>query len=1150
MRRRRDIFANDRPSNSHNSSGRCARRVASCEDDRADTLINGRTFARDNRWYVVTALALAVTVQTLLHGERLSDAGVALATQHYEKSSLLGMDVAQRTPSELDVTTDWLLSSARFRKRQMHRGTQVAALGSSNGAISSMGRAQETTTANNILTNSDSSTDHMLLNAEFETVYADFLAAFPCAKSCPLPKSKFQTFCNETMRRASESDFLKCISRGCGCYEGFEIREALFYTCELSKEQEHFDGADFATFVRGVVEDAEELCSQKLNVMTFSQKELRVDKPCVIKEKDWITPAHCAVQEEIESSCEFNSTSCGDAAEQVSGFALGEPVGFRWKCPVFKCISEKKCSWETGYCESKVRHMATTCKLTAPIKGKCVYCELGWRLDEGSNECIACEPGYNKEENSTGTFCVLDEEKLIAEVKKDLANMTAFMGDDLENLGLYLRQNAKLGAFWDDWKRELNKLTNQVVNIVNKIIRLKDDIANLIRDVRKAIIALGKDLWALAQKCAAVISDLLDSIIPGVDSLVGGVKDALVCDLSATAQVRLGESRLGDLAPRHDHKFERKLAEIFYGEELAKVMVPEPASSIGGNQCPVIPCLTAVCEEIRIEHTIDESTNGFSSPFPKKGSKIERRLTKISKQVKASIKVQVKGGMKTCAGLTDFSISFHFAKDIANAFIKVIKPAFEASAKTLTDWTNKLTDGIKAAKNWVAGAFNTVDRTVKNIPGFGRRRLLTSKNDQNVPYWDEELERAADFGRLENVYLSEVRELERSTRKQLEIIKAMHSGEDLYLAARRHHAAQQTSAELGGLMDGDKLISAMTDAFRAGMKAISFNLRFKVDMDASIEIDATADLYRTGDLSQGKFVKPFRKFKMLQYGFYIVVEGSLKLTLPYYFMANTQGHFEYELVSDGLYVDLGLSDGQARLKLPTSPKVKLMQQTTGQLSASMKLGVMAELEDFSITLCWAGLVCTGPVVQAGQPVYAGADVYAAAHSGHNKCFNGKSSLEAVFADRFAGYNDNQCRLRKDGAIAGAGWYSEFPGISFDLDLVTTTNLGSKCTLKLDLYEAPKFDYTAPISHHTCTSSGGEFISTQACDTTASVVDTNACPSGWFKSGGKCYEACYNTKTQCGNSVGRNGVYCAYKSPVCVRTNCVGKGTNKRGAKKC
>lgn len=67
---------------------------------------------------------------------------------------------------------------------------------------------------------------------------------------------------------------------------------------------------------------------------------------------------------------------------------------------------------------------------------------------------------------------------------------------------------------------------------------------------------------------------------------------------------------------------------------------------------------------------------------------------------------------------------------------------------------------------------------------------------------------------------------------------------------------------------------------------------------------------------------------------------------------------------------------------------------------------------------------------------------------------------------------------------------------------------------------------------------------------ASVVDTNVCPSGFFKSGGECYETCYNTKTQCGNSVGRDGVYCTYESPVCVRTNCVGKGTNKQGAEKC
>ena len=1109
-------------------------------------------FARDGRWYFVATLAVAVTMQTVLYGEKLSDIGNELIQRRYGTPSAPTPGLAERALSEREVTTNWMVSSARYRKHEMLRRVRVSSLGQSEGSIEVIGGDNASAAPETVPTTSDVTytITHRLLNADFETVYNDFLAAIPCAKSCSRPESSFKTFCNETVRAPSESNFLTCISQKCGCRESFEIREALFYTCEISKEQTHFDGVDFATFVRDVVLDAEESCSKRNNLMIFHKNTFDVGKKCAFEEKDWPKPEHCASQEQITASCEFSSTSCGEDAEQVSGFAPGGFHELNWHCPVFRCTGENTCSWDTEYCKSEIQYLETKCKRSTTLKGKCSFCELGWQLDETSNKCVACEPGYNKEVNATGTFCVLDEDKLIESVKKDLENVTALMGDDLENLGLYIRQNAKLGAFWDDLKRELNNLVSQVENIINKIIRLKDDVANLIRDIGKAIVALGKDLWALAQKCGAVISDLLASIIPGVDSLLSGVKDALVCDLSETAQARLGESRLGKLAPRHDHEVERKLAEIFYGEELAKVMVPEPPAAVGGNECPVIPCLTAVCEEIRIEHTIDESTNGFSSPFPKKGSKMERRLTKITKQVKASIKVNVKGGMKTCAGLTDFGISFGFAKAIADAFVNVIKPAFDASVRTLTDWTNRLTDGIKAAKDWVAGAFNTVDRTVKSIPGFGRRRLLKSGTREDVPYWDEELERAATFGRLENVYLAEVRELERSTRKQLEIIKAMHSGEDLFLAAQRHHAAQQTSAELGGILDGDKLIGAMTDAFQLGMKSISFNLRFKVDMDASVEIDATADLYRTGDLSQGKFVKSFRKFKMLGYGFYIIVEGALKLTLPYYFMANGQGHFEYKLVSDGLFVDLGLSDGEPMLTLPTSPKVKLEQQTTAQMSSSMKLGVMAELEDFSIQLCWAGLVCTGPIIKAGQPVYAGADVYAAAHSGHNNCFNGRSGLEAVFADRFAGYNDDKCRLRKDGAVAGAGWYSEFPGISFDLDLVTSTNLGSKCLLKLDLYEAPRFDYTAPISHHACTSSGGEFVSTQTCDTTASAVDADSCPSGWLKSGDKCYEACYNTKTQCGNSVGRNDVYCVYKSPVCARTDCDGKGGNKPNAPSC
>mmetsp|Transcript_4909 Transcript_4909/g.16480 ORF Transcript_4909/g.16480 Transcript_4909/m.16480 type:complete len:697 (-) Transcript_4909:92-2182(-) len=58
---------------------------------------------------------------------------------------------------------------------------------------------------------------------------------------------------------------------------------------------------------------------------------------------------------------------------------------------------------------------------------------------------------------------------------------------------------------------------------------------------------------------------------------------------------------------------------------------------------------------------------------------------------------------------------------------------------------------------------------------------------------------------------------------------------------------------------------------------------------------------------------------------------------------------------------------------------------------------------------------------------------------------------------------------------------------------------------------------------------------------------------WWWSGNACYEACYNTQTQCGNHVGRNGDgSCAYQSRVCARPNhqCVGQGANKAFVSTC
>ena len=65
---------------------------------------------------------------------------------------------------------------------------------------------------------------------------------------------------------------------------------------------------------------------------------------------------------------------------------------------------------------------------------------------------------------------------------------------------------------------------------------------------------------------------------------------------------------------------------------------------------------------------------------------------------------------------------------------------------------------------------------------------------------------------------------------------------------------------------------------------------------------------------------------------------------------------------------------------------------------------------------------------------------------------------------------------------------------------------------------------------------------------------NAAPDAWWDtSSSKCYEACYNTASQCGNHVGRDWAgMCNYNGPVCARSDnaCDGQGGNKPGAPPC
>ena len=101
------------------------------------------------------------------------------------------------------------------------------------------------------------------------------------------------------------------------------------------------------------------------------------------------------------------------------------------------------------------------------------------------------------------------------------------------------------------------------------------------------------------------------------------------------------------------------------------------------------------------------------------------------------------------------------------------------------------------------------------------------------------------------------------------------------------------------------------------------------------------------------------------------------------------------------------------------------------------------------------------------------------------------------------------------------------------------------------------DYQTPTCERTdnqCNGAGGNKPGSGQCSPTNAQQCSSKGPFWW--AGNKCYEACYNTATQCGNHVSRNpDGSCDYKSRVCARgigerDDCSGMGSNKPGVTPC
>jgi hypothetical protein len=244
----------------------------------------------------------------------------------------------------------------------------------------------------------------------------------------------------------------------------------------------------------------------------------------------------------------------------------------------------------------------------------------------------------------------------------------------------------------------------------------------------------------------------------------------------------------------------------------------------------------------------------------------------------------------------------------------------------------------------------------------------------------------------------------------------------------------------------------------------------------------------TGDFLKGGITRQISQTFGGGSGFYASLEGTIRVTAPWMFMAEAKGEFKYRIYHEGdIGFEVGLDNGEAHVKVSDDPGVKAKPVGALSASASLKTGFVFEIIDMKLQFCYDTKVCSGPQVNVGQPIYLGADAFVAASMRDTKCFAGGTELTAVFADTFDGYkDDSKCKLRSGGTVAGFGGYVEVPHPSVDIVLQTIIDGNEKCVPELSIYSRETSgsvikDLGGDDSFQVCTSTGsGNFLNEGEC----------------------------------------------------------------------
>ena len=501
--------------------------------------------------------------------------------------------------------------------------------------------------------------------------------------------------------------------------------------------------------------------------------------------------------------------------------------------------------------------------------------------------------------------------------------------------------------------------------------------------------------------------------------------------------------------------------------------------------------LTQVCIAPKIDFSI-EKNHGMELDIAKK--------LHCSGTANANFEMSLdtKYPISVCIRVQKVKIPFEVISESISVILKWMKGKLMVAFDAIKNWGQPIADAIESAKDVVKDGIDEVTGWFKSI-GIGRRLLdsedITTEEEANeeIAYrkriaeemQSRQLALAARYlGRLEAAYSTYAPEMESHVRLETERMRTTVKSHPIFHSGHHHDAAT-----LGvGLLDfADKeLTDGLRDAFLKMRKA-AFVMAVGAAFDTKVTIKADASVFMTGDFTDGGITRTISQTFGGGSGFYTTLEGVVRVTAPWMFMAEAKGEFSYRIYHDGdVGFEIGMDDGKPHIKVH-DPKVKAEPLGAFSASASFKTGFVFEIVDMKLQFCYDTKVCAGPQINVEQPIYLGADAFVAASAANTKCFAGGTELTAVFADTFDGYeDDSNCKLKSGGAVFGVGGYVEHPHPSINIVLQTVIDGNDQCVPDYELYDRPTSgsvikDVGGKDYFQTCTSSGsGSFINEDDC----------------------------------------------------------------------